>query len=271
MWHDGERALYWNDIPNGALYRYDPATGDHEQVYDGEVVGGFTVQADGRLLLFGERASVRVYDQHAREVTDVVVDEVPDERETRFNDVVAGPGGRVYAGTMSTDDHGGRLYRLDTDGDLHRVRSGFGTPNGMGFTPDRTGFYFTDSQAGRIYRFAYDERTGDVSDRETVVELPDSEGVPDGMTVDAEGDLWSAVWNGNCAVRFTPDGEEVDRVEFPAERVTSVMFGGEDCEHLYATTAGGDDRAAEGDGAGALFRLEPAVGGVPEFRSHVEP
>jgi len=89
------------------------------------------------------------------------------------------------------------------------------------------------------------------------------------MTVDAEGYVWSARWDGGCLVRYTLDGTEDRRVRFPARKVSSVTFGGEDYTDLYVTTAGGDNKAQEGPGAGALFRLRLGVRGVPEFPSRI--
>src|SRR5438094_350720 len=97
LWHPDERRLYWTDIGLGRMFRYDPATNAHEQVYEGEAVGGFTVQADGALLLFMARGAIKTW--HDGRVS-TVVEDIPDERTTRFNDVIADPAGRVYCGTM---------------------------------------------------------------------------------------------------------------------------------------------------------------------------
>ena len=98
---------------------------------------------------------------------------------------------------------------------------------------------------------------------------PENEGLPDGLTVDAEGGIWSARWDGGALVRFTPDGNEERRIQFPAKKVSSASFGGDDLSDLYVTTAGGDQRATEGAGAGALFRLRPGIRGLPEFYSRI--
>ncbi len=266
LWHPGERRLYWVDIPQGRMFRYDPATGRHEQFYEGEVVGGFTIQADGALLLFMARGAVRIW--RADKLTPVV-DEIPDERNSRFNDVIADPAGRVFCGTMSSPDHPGRLYRLDTDGTLTTLLEGIGTSNGLGFTPDRKQMYYTDSPRREIYLFDYDQETGAITHQRVFVRTPEDEGVPDGMTVDAAGYVWSARWDGGCLVRYTPDGTEERRIVFPARKVSSVTFGGEDYTDIYVTTAGGDHKAEEGAGAGALFRLNLGIRGVPEFPSRI--
>ena len=129
--------------------------------------------------------------------------------------------------------------------------------------------YHTDSTKRLITVFAYDRATGGLSNREVFVRTPDDGGIPDGMTVDANGDVWSARWDGSALYRYSPAGEELARITFPAKKVSSIAFGGPDYDDAYVTTAGGQDRATEGPGAGALFRVRLGVRGVPEFRSRI--
>jgi len=268
LWHPLEKCLYWTDISRGKLFRYDPATGKHEQCYSGPPVGGFTVQADGTLLLFMARGAIAQWrDGHLN----YVLEEISDERESRFNDVIADPAGRVFCGTMPTPTRPGRLYRLDPDGVLDLLLEGIGVSNGMGFTPDRRGMYYTDSEARSVYLFDYDEKTGALTNQRLWLQTPEGAGVPDGMTVDAQGYVWSARWDGSALYRYTSHGFEERRIEFPARKVSSVAFGGEDLSDLYITTALMDGtKAKEGEGAGALFRLRPGIRGLPEFHSRVK-
>lgn len=268
LWHPGEKRVYWTDIPMGRMFRYDPANEVHEQIYEGEVVGGFTIQEDGSLLLFLAMGAIAIWREGQLRY---VYEEIPNERETRFNDVIADPAGRVFCGTMSTPDRPGRLYRLDADGQLTEVLDDVDISNGMGFTPDRTQMYYTDSPKCEIYLFDYDQDTGGITNKRVFVRTPEGEGMPDGLTVDAEGYIWSARWDGSCLVRYTPDGREDRRIEFPAKKVSSVIFGGEDYTDMYVTTAGGDNKAEEGYGAGALYRVNAGVRGVPEFLSRIHP
>ena len=113
LWHPDEQKLYWTDIPRGHLFRYDPATDEHERCYDGPPVGGFTLQEDGALALFMERGAVRTWRDG---FIDTIVEDIPRERTSRFNDVIADPKGRVFGGTMSTENQLGRLYRVEPDG-----------------------------------------------------------------------------------------------------------------------------------------------------------
>ena len=271
LWHPDEQRVYWTDIVTGRLFRYDPASGQHEQIYSGEQVGGFTIQEDGALLLFMERGRIATW----RDGTlSTLIEEIPAELETRFNDVIADPRGRVFCGTISPRwDEGetavrrGRLYRLDPDMTLTVLLEGVGVSNGMGFTPDRRQVYYTDTPTLEVSIFDYDEATGALSNRRVFARASEGEGAPDGMTMDAEGCVWSARWGGSCLVRYAPDGRELSRVQFPARKVSSAIFGGPDYSDLYVTTAGGHQKDVDGPGAGALYRLRPGVRGVPEFRS----
>jgi D-xylono/L-arabinono-1,4-lactonase len=270
-WHPLEKRVYWVDIPQCRLFRFDPATGRHEMVFEGpqgDALGGFTVQHDGALLFFMNRGAIKLW-RDGNLTT--VVEEIPEERDSRFNDVIADPAGRVYCGTMSTKDHPGKLYRLDSDGTLTKLLDGIGVSNGLGFTPDRRRMYYTDTPARHIYLFDYDQATGAIANQRVFVETPEAagEGRPDGMTVDAEGCVWSARWGGSCLVRYSPEGTEIGRVTFPAKKVSSACFGGEDFSEMYVTTAGGNTKDQDGPGAGALFRLRPGVKGVPEFLSRI--
>ena len=93
--------------------------------------------------------------------------------------------------------------------------------------------------------------------------------MPDGMTVDSEGYVWSALWDGSSIVRYTAEGKESQRIPIPAKKSSSLIFGGEDLSEIYVTSAGGTNKEAEGAAAGALFRLRPGVGGIPEFVSRI--
>lgn len=268
LWHVADERLYWTDIPAGHLHRYDPETGDVERFYEGDPVGGFTIQSDGSLALFLTEGHVAV---HRDGELETVIDGIAGEEGMRFNDVIADPQGRVFAGTMDVDDFSvGRLYRLDADGTITEILESIELPNGMGFTPDRSGMYVTESNANVIHLYDYDEGTGEISDPETFAELPDEEGMYDGLTVDAEGRVWSALWGGNAIVRHDESGEIAERFAIPAEYVTAPTFGGASFTDLYVTSAA-SGAAPEDEHAGALFRLDPGVAGTPEFTSDVEP
>jgi len=271
LWHPLERRLYWGDIESGRMFRYAPATSIHEQFYEGDMVGGFTIQEDVNLLLFMAKGVIA----HWRDgEIEYIVDGIPGEEENRFNDVFVDTAGRVFCGTMHMDhdcgwDRLGSLYQLGLDGSIAKVLESVTIANGMGFTPDRTGMYFTDSFDRTIDLFDYDMETGALSNRRGFVTTPEDEGIPDGMTVDASGCVWSARYGGSAVFRYTPDGALDRRVDIPTGAPTSLTFGGDDYTDIYVTTAGGGGKAANGEMAGALFRLNLGIQGVPEFLSRV--
>jgi len=263
LWDDERQLVYWTDIPNGRLFRYDARTGKHEQIYAGEPVGGFTLQTDGSLLLFQvNRFSLLKPDGS----TQILVDGI-DEDMARFNDVIADPKGRVYAGTIGKSKQSGGLYLVAADGAVRNLFKGTGCSNGMGFSPHRKHFYWTCTTTRTIFRFDYHPATGELTDRHELIRIGKDEGVPDGLTVDAEGNLWSARWDGFGIYRYTPSGERIGKIEFPVAKVSSVIFGGPDLDELYVTTAGGSDDADTADGT--LYRVKVAARGLREFRSNV--
>jgi D-xylonolactonase len=266
LWHPFEKRLYWCDIAKGRLFRYDPSTKKHEQFYQGEVVGGFTIQADGSLLLFMAKGAVKIWRESGMET---VIDHIPDELESRFNDVIADPAGRVFCGTMATNDRLGRLYRLDTSGEIKLILEGISCPNGMAFTEDHKQMYFTDSRIRTIYRFDYNESTGEISNQQVFKKFNEKDGFPDGMTIDSEGHPWSALWDGAAIARLSPSGEEEQRIPIPARKSSSAIFGGEGLRDMYVTTAGGNVKSTDGAAAGGLFRLTAGVHGLPEFFSRI--
>jgi D-xylonolactonase len=265
LWHPLEERLYWVDIPRGQLFRMSGDGSDFEIFPEGPPIGGFTAQADGSLLLFMAHGVVAIWREGALET---VLAEILDERDSRFNDVIADPEGRVFCGTMPTDSRPGRLYRMDVDGSIRVVIEDAGLSNGLGFTPDGAYLYHTNTRTREISRYAYDRKTGELGERELFVSVGSDAGGPDGMTVDRDGFVWSARWGGSALVRYTPDGVEERRVSFPCAKVSSAAFGGATYTDLYVTTAGGGD-ASEGDGAGHVYRIVASCPGAPEPFSRV--
>lgn len=266
LWHPIERRLYWTDIARGRLYRYDPATGVHEQFYQDRPVGGFTIQSDGSLLLFRDRGSIAIW--RDGEIIEIL-SEIPAERSSRFNDVIADPVGRVFCGTMSTDANKGKLYHLDTDGSIHVLLENIGCSNGMAFTLDRKKLYYTDSFAREIYLFDYSEQDGSIRNQRIFARFDETDGLPDGATLDKNGQLWSAMWDGSCMVRLNADGQVDTKIFFPVRKVSSVIFGGDDYSDFYITTAGGHTKHKDGALSGALFRMKAPVQGQCEFFSRI--
>ncbi|MDQ4045311.1 MAG: SMP-30/gluconolactonase/LRE family protein [Chloroflexota bacterium] len=270
LWHEDERALYWLDIPTGRLFRYDPVSERNELAYQHDAeVGGLTIQQDGSLLLFCSRGKILHWNDGK---TATVIEEIPAERENRFNDVIADAEGRVYCGTLAYDGGPARLYRLDPDGSVQLLFDDIGLSNGMGFTADGRTMYHTDTNFRVIYRLDYDRTSGAVTNRVPLLRTPEDNGAPDGMSVDAGGTIWSARYGGSAVFRYSPEGDTIGIVTMPVTSVTSITFGGPEYRTAFVTTATGGKARGEdiGELAGSLFGLDLRVQGKPPFRSRIQ-
>ena len=263
LWHAQDGCLYWTDIMGGKVHRLALATGRHEVIYTDGLVGGFTFQANGDLLLFraGDIAALKP-DGWVE-----VVQRFKDEGTERFNDVIADPEGRVLAGTIGTTPQSGGLYRVDLDGTITLLHRGTGCSNGMGFAPGLRMFYWTCSTTRRIYAFDYDRASGALANERVLYQATADEGIPDGLTVDISGDLWSARWDGHALVHHATDGRVLEKIPFPVAKVSSVCFGGPGLDQLFITTAGGTAGSTSLDGA--VFQLPVGRRGTPEFQSRI--
>lgn len=266
LWNAREQRLYWEDIDTGRLFRLDPASGQHECFYQGDTIGGFTFQADGSLLLF-EADRIAVLDASGRRR---VLREGFDSQMSRFNDIIADPEGRVFAGTIGGSPGTGGLLRIERDGSSEVLWRGTDVSNGMAFTPDARGLYWTCTTTRRIFLCDYDRATGALSNRRVWYEAPESEGKPDGMVVDTQGRVWTARWGGGALLCMSEHAEILERVELPVPTVSSLCFGGPGLDEAYVTTAAlersGDPNAADG----TLYRVRGlGAVGQPENLSRI--
>ncbi len=188
--------------------------------------------------------------------------------ETRMNDAACDPQGRFWAGTLADDQHvgGGALYRLDRDGRVEQVLDGLTISNGLGWSPDGATMYLADSIPGVVHAFAFDGEAGTISGGRVLITVPDEVGVPDGLTVDAAGNLWVAIYGGARVRRYAADGELREELPVPAEQATCCAFGGPGMSWLYVTTATGgwtDERRRANPRAGIVYRLDTDAVGWP--------
>ena len=256
-WDAAEATLYWIDVPVGRVHALD-AAGQHRSWDVGQPVGAVALRASGGLVL-AAADGFHTLDTGTGAVAPLVgVDH--GRTGVRMNDGSCDRAGRFYAGSMAADESPGQgaLYRLDPDHSLTRLMSGIGISNGIGWSPDDRQMYYVDSLDHTLDVLDYDAATGQISSRRTVAEIGSSESVPDGLTVDADGGIWVAMWGGGAVLRYSPDGALTATVELPASYVTCPTFGGADLDTMYITTAAGP-----GDGAGGLFAVRPGVAGLP--------
>jgi sugar lactone lactonase YvrE len=183
------------------------------------------------------------------------------DHAVRMNEGGCDPDGRFYCGSMAYDHApgAGSVYRLDPDGSVETVIDGVTISNGLEWTPDGTRAYYVDTPTGRIDVFDYDRDSGLTARRPFVR----TGGSPDGLTVDAEGGVWVAIYDGGAVHRYGPDGALDEVIEVGARQVTACTLGGPDLDELFITTS--RERLEPGDDplAGSLFRAEVGVRGRP--------
>ena len=272
MWDVESQTLYWIDIQGGRFWNYDPATGENELLHEGYNTAGAGRNKQGGLTV-ATWEGVQLWNSdddfvwlHQGEI---------DGHPIKLNDVMPGPNGSLFGGSGHLDSC--TLFRFNADGSVDIIDDGLELCNGMGFSPDLRTFYSTDTPKFEIYKWDHNPGTGEISNKRVFATIPSDWGVPDGMTVDAEGFVWSAMWYGGMVVRLDPDGKEERRIEIPAAQTSSAMFGGKDLDELYVTTAafgsGSDERTGmEPAGfdmssyrGGDLFRVKLDIQGKPEF------
>lgn len=278
-WVPEDDCLLWVDIKRGHLHRsYFPAGNTvtldfSKETADGAVTAAFPAVGGGILTAGGSRLTLRVPAERGDEWVSRVVAEVPPRAGVRFNDASVDPAGRVWVGSMHTDETEplGELYRLDPGGVLTTVVKGVTVSNGLGWSPDGTRLYYADSPLRRIDVFDYDPATGEASGRRRFTDLSDCAGVPDGLTVDADGCVWVCFWGGGVLRRFAPDGTLDAMLRVPVAQPTSLAFAGPGLTDLYVTTAReGLSEAELRDQplAGRLLHLRPGPAGLPSTSAY---
>ncbi|MCX2922870.1 SMP-30/gluconolactonase/LRE family protein [Streptomyces sp. NEAU-W12] len=233
-WDAAAGRLLWIDILGSRIHTYDPATGRRTLRRSEQHVGAVKPRAGGGLVL-NLRDGVGLLDPDDT-FRWLRHEPVPGRRG---NDAAVAPDGALWTGTMRYDEAtgGGTLARVTGDGTAETVLDDVTVSNGTGWSPDGRLMYYIDTPTRRIDVFDHDPDTGRVTGRRPLAEVEDGAGFPDGLTVDAGGCVWVALWDGAAVRRYTPAGA-LDRViELPVPRVTACAFGGRGLTDLYITTA----------------------------------
>jgi sugar lactone lactonase YvrE len=256
------------DILTGRVYR-DRVGGDGSLVPVGVYSLPATVGAiapihgdDGWLLAAGRSFVHLREDGSTRTLAEVA------RPGTRMNDGACDPQGRFWAGTMAEDQHadGGALYRLDAHGHAEFMLGDLTISNGLGWSPDGGTMYLVDSGPRVVYAFAFNAGHGTISNGRVLLTVAEELGAPDGMTVDADGDLWVAIYGAGQVHRYSPDGELREVVAVPAEQTTCCGFAGPGLSRLYITTATenwSDDRRRAEPAAGLVYWCQTDTSGLP--------
>ncbi|PSR12346.1 gluconolaconase [filamentous cyanobacterium CCP3] len=270
LWDGDQQVLYWVDILNHRLHVFEPSSGDdcHWDVSD---KGSAMALMQGNRLLMAMGNRIASFDLSSGGVETLHRVEF-DAPGTRFNDGKCDPQGRFWIGSMSPENPGhGALYRYDPDGSMRTMVTDLTISNGLGWSPDGSTFYLTDSPQRKIFAYRFDGETGEIDDRSVVIDLSDeAEAVePDGLTIDSAGNLWTALWDGGCLACFSPAGEALGRVKLPVPRPTCPTFGGPSLSTIYVTTASvglSQKEIQQGFYSGDVFAIAAPAPGLPTNR-----
>lgn len=260
-WDDRRDELLRVDILAGRVFRdrVEP-DGSLEPIEAYQIpgtVGAITpIEGDNGWLLAAGQGFVHLHpDGSQRRLLDVA------PSGTRMNDAACDPQGRFWAGTLAGDHHagGGALFRLDGTGHAEPILDGLTIPNGLGWSPDGETMYLVDSGPGVVLAFSFDGEQGAITRMRVLVSIDGSVGAPDGLTVDAAGDLWVAIYGGSQIRRYSPAGSLLQVLTVPAEQSTSCAFGGAAMSTLFVTTGtenwSGKQRREEPT-AGLVYRVD---------------
>jgi sugar lactone lactonase YvrE len=269
LWDDRAGQLVWVDIMAGRVNLFDPLTGENRSIDVGVPVGAAALRESGGLVL-AVQDGFAALDTETGKLSQL--SGFPGAAaDIRMNDAKCDSLGRMWAGTMAFDLHdgAGALYRFNPDGGVTTMLTGITCSNGTDWSPDGKLMYYVDSMTRRIDCFDFDAAAGAISGRRTFVEIEPKDGVPDGLTVDSEGNVWAAIWGGRCVRCYSPDARLLGSVAVPSSQSSCCVFGGKDLDELYITSARTglpEEELAKQPLAGGLFMCRPGVKGVPANR-----
>lgn len=270
LWCERLRALYWTDIEGATISRWHSADAQVRVWRLPERVGSFALCEAPNQLLLGLASGIALFDLESGAMTPTIAVEA-DLPETRLNDGRCDAEGRFVFGTFNAGGAAiGSFWRVGPDLAVERLPlPRVAVANSIAFSPDGRRMYFADSPTREIHCVDY-HADGRLGTPRLFARLRADEGYPDGSTVDADGALWNAQWDGGCVVRYEAgSGAETARLALPATRPTCVAFGGAALERLFVTTAriGLSETALRAQpAAGGVFALAPGVSGQREHR-----
>ncbi|QGJ70559.1 Sugar lactone lactonase YvrE [Planctomycetales bacterium 10988] len=270
-WDEPRQCLWWVDIENSIVNCFDPVTKENKSREVNSHVG-FAIPTSQNDLILGTFNGFYRLDFETGGETPISNPEAGLDRN-RFNDGKCDPLGRLWGGTLSYDRTPGdaSLYCLEsTEKPARRVIENVTTSNGLAWSADAKTMYYIDTGSRQVDALDFDLETGTVSNRRTIIKVPEEMGKPDGMTIDQEGMLWTALFRGGGVARWNPaTGEQLAMIELPVTNVTSCCFAGEKYEDLYITSARAglqESQVPEQPLAGGIFHCRPGVGGFPSVR-----
>jgi sugar lactone lactonase YvrE len=268
IWVPEEQAVYCVDTVTHRIVRVDPFTQQFISFQPAISARALCRRAAGQWLVVTD-AGLAFWDQQTN-TSEFIVNPYANNPDVQFNDGMVDRQGRLIVGSFNhtkLEAPDGSLYRLDPNRSLHKLDSKLVLSNGIGVSPDSKTLYIAEMFAHKITAYDYDAASGTVSNRRMFVYIPPEDGVPDGVTVDSEGFVWTAHWDGWCVTRYDPNGKLERTIMLPVKIATCIGFGGENMDELYITSAWYSLSAQERKEqplAGDLFRIRTDVKGLVE-------
>lgn len=269
IWCERFGTLYWTDIEGTSLHSWRKLDGWRRRWLLPEAIGSFALTEDDHRLLLGMASGIAMFDTSTESLSFIALVE-EDEPTTRINDGRCDRQGRFVFGMFNPAEKPiGHFYRVHHDLSVEKLSlPPAGVGNSIAFSPDGSTMYFTDSPTRVIQCVEY-AANGRLGVPRVFSRLAECDGFPDGSTVDADGGLWNAQWQGSCVVRYDTGGSETCRFDLPASQITCPTLGGTQFDELYLTSArqGLNAKALEIEpAAGGVFMLQVPWQGLPETR-----
>ncbi|MBO9631504.1 MAG: SMP-30/gluconolactonase/LRE family protein [Chitinophagaceae bacterium] len=257
VWDAQTKTIFWVDILAGTIHAYDTERQRYRRLKFDEMLSAIALTSTGQFIA-ALKSGISLIDPATGNVTTLCH---PEEglAGNRYNDGKCDPSGRFWIGSMSLYEEpaAGSLYRIEKNGHYSLQIPGVSISNGMAWSEDHSTFYFIDTPAFQVMAYDYDSGTGQIAHPRLAFRIPREEGYPDGMTIDTEGMLWIAHWDGWQVARWDPfTGKKLHAIQLPVARITSCIFGGPQLQHLYITSASVDldeTRLSQQPLAGSLF------------------
>jgi len=272
LWVPEENTLYWTDTESYMVWSVT-ADGSTKLIRNWKLslpVTSIMKRESGGFLLV-TKDGLAYWDSKSN-TCELIANPLVEHPEWSFNDGVIDRQGRLVTGTMNHVHHAseeGRIYQLDTNLTLKLMEEGLSVANGIGLSLDGKTLYVSEQFKGRILAYAYDSDRGELSDKRVFAEIPEDEGMPDGIIIDSEGCIWNGHWGGGRITRYTPEGKRDVQIELPVPITACLAFGGEALQDIYITTGCyqmDNEQKQKFPGSGDLFRMQTEYTGLIEPR-----
>ena len=269
LWNYKTQEFYWVDIEGKTLNIYNPKTKTNKVIKTPSRVGTVVPYTKQQAVVALEDGIYKINLENGdlKQISNVE----SDITENRFNDGKCDPKGNLWVGSMHLKESlpNANLYKVEPNGVTTKMVDSVTISNGIVWSKDTKKMYYIDTPSKSIKSYDYDIETSTISNEKIAVNIPESLGYPDGMTIDENDTLWVGLWNGNAVAQFDPKtGELISKIEVPAHNVTACAFGGENLDILYITTSTNDMTEEERKKyplAGSIFKCKPGVKGVTAF------